>query len=275
MRSRGLVVAVAIIVAAAAAGAVYLYTESVRREAKEGVLVIVARADIPAGTELDPLLENDQFTTKEVPEELLVEGAIRDAAELQGRVSNAPILAGEQIPSSRVSGGGEIEGGALGIRDGFQAMTVRLDAQRLVGDVLQVGDHVSLYATFQDVEIIRRLFGKGVTQGALSNVPPTDQTVFKGDFTVALVQDVRVLRIERQAGAAGGAGPVEDAAQSTALTRETLVTLELLPQDVADTIFSMETGGVWMSLLPPGGEPSKHDVVNIGKVLFDGVREAK
>jgi pilus assembly protein CpaB len=261
------VLVVALVVAAAAAGAVYLYTDSVRKEAESGVQVIVAKQDIATGTTLDALIDENQFTIVEVPEDIVIAGAVTDLEQLRGRVNSSPILAGEQIPSARLAGGEEVTGGRFGIEEGFQAMSVRLDAQRNLANQLQVGDKVTLYASFSDAKIVRR-FARGISGGALNQAVTQDQTVFEGDFTVALVQDVKLLAVNR-IGGGGSDAPVGGEQAAT----ESILTLEMLPQDVADTVFSMEFGTVWMSLLPPDGKPARHDVVTIGRILFEGVRE--
>ena len=70
MRSRGLVVAIAIVLAVGAAAAVVLYTQGVKEEAEQGgqlTTVIVATQEIPANQRLDPLIEQGLFAEIDVP----------------------------------------------------------------------------------------------------------------------------------------------------------------------------------------------------------------
>src|ERR687891_592622 len=62
MRSRGLVVAIAVVLAVAAAAAVILYTQGVKDEALGGggVTVIVANQDIAPNTQLQPPVDQVQ-----------------------------------------------------------------------------------------------------------------------------------------------------------------------------------------------------------------------
>src|SRR4051812_10425542 len=106
MKSRGLVVALALLLAIGATAAVFLYVNGVREDASTtGTLttVIVSTQDVQANADLDPLLAEDGvFVPKDVPESTLVDGAVTDIAQLQGRTTTFPIIANEQIPLSRL-----------------------------------------------------------------------------------------------------------------------------------------------------------------------------
>src|SRR3990170_4647083 len=108
MRSRGLVVAIAVVLAVAAAAAVVLYTQGVKEEAREGgglTPVIVASQDIRANEALDPLLAQGIFKQIMVPGDALVQGAVTDEEQLKGTSTTSAILANEQIPATRLSTG--------------------------------------------------------------------------------------------------------------------------------------------------------------------------
>ena len=65
MRSRGLVVAIAVVLAVVASAAVILYTNGVKEDAVTGGSlseVVVASQDIPANTNLNPLIDQGAFT---------------------------------------------------------------------------------------------------------------------------------------------------------------------------------------------------------------------
>ena len=128
MRSRGIVVVLALILAVLATVGVFLYSRGVKNDALEGgslVTVVVSRVDIPANTDLNALIRDDDFATLEVPEDAVVRDAITQVSQLQNRRNNAFILAGEQIPLSRVQGG-QVQGGVIGIPEGHQAISVAL-----------------------------------------------------------------------------------------------------------------------------------------------------
>jgi Flp pilus assembly protein CpaB len=88
MKSRGVVVVLALILATIATAGVFLYSRGVKQEAiKGGDLqdVIVSKVDIPANTELDELISQQQFELLQVPQDAVVQGAVTDLAQLRGR----------------------------------------------------------------------------------------------------------------------------------------------------------------------------------------------
>jgi Flp pilus assembly protein CpaB len=274
MKSRGLVVVLALILATLAVVGLFLYTNAVRQDAEEGgtqTTVVVSKVDIPANTDLNSLINQGQFVLVQVPTDRLVSGAIKDIEQLRNRRNNAFILRGEQIPLGRVQGG-QVTGGVLGIPEGYQAMTVELDAPAAVSGALAGGDNVTIYATFQDVELTV-LAGKGGFEKALQQAvkqQQQQQTTTQGqaaelpkfDTTVVLVPQVEVLRvfIPRTGGTTAG--------QTAQPTGRILVTLAFLPQDAQNFVLSLELGDVYLSLLPPDEQGEKLDPITIGQVLL-------
>ena len=227
MNSRGLLAVVAFLLAATATTAVFLYVKGVRDDAQtsEQVTVVVASEDIPAGADLDDEITAGVFTTTEIAEDDLVDGAVTDLAQLDSRTTRYPILAGEQITTARLQGSeDELPGGVLGIPEGFSAVSVALDAPRVVGGALEAGDHVTIYGTFRPT-------GGGQANAAQSN-----------GVTVNLVPDVQVLRVRDAAGGESVGSGI--AGQAT-------VTLALRPKDAQKLVFAQEQGTVWFGLLGP------------------------
>ena len=104
MRSRSLVVTLAVLLAAGAMAAVFLYVNNVREDARTGgelTTVIVPKTDIAAGTQLDELIAADAFTEQEVPTDAVVSGSVTSIDDLTGRTAEQAILQGEQIEQQR------------------------------------------------------------------------------------------------------------------------------------------------------------------------------
>lgn len=221
MRSRGLVIAVAFLLAMSATLVVYLYMRGVEERSTGGrmVAVVVSDEDIPAGTPLDELIAEDHFSTIRVPEDAVVRDAVLSLDDIEGRETSAPILAGEQISTTRLRGSEQLPGGNLGIPDGYQAVTLPLDAPRLAGGAIQQGDRVTIYGTFTNI---------ASTKG---NAPAA---------TVTLVADVEILEVTT---------PEVSTGESTQTAE--MVTLALKAKDAQKVVFAQEQGSVWMSLLPP------------------------
>jgi pilus assembly protein CpaB len=247
MKARGMALVMAVLLAAGATAAVFLYVRSVKNDAStqatDLVTVVVPKQDIPSGTRLDDVIAAGQFTTQQVPPDAVVQGAATDLTQLQHRTTSTFILAGEQITAARLRGSTTATGGVLGIPPEHEALTIQLEPQRVPGQVVQPGDHVSVYATFDDVELIQ---GSALLAFVRGNAEGSSEKQEVGDFTVKLVPDAQVLGVSGQAGIDQG------------LANEgIMVTLALTPEDAQLLVFAREKGTVWLGLLPPGekGQP--------------------
>lgn len=247
MRSRGLVVALALLLAIGATAMVFLYVNGVREDAKTGgelVTVVVANQDIQANAELDPLREAGTFTTAQVTPETLVDGAITDPQQLVGQTTTFPILANEQIPVSRLSSGEGVTGGSLGISPGHVGTSFRVDGPPGVGGHVVRGDNVVVYATFTGVKVFNS-FKELVNDATSANTnaaAPAQAPESLPALTVTLVPTVKVLDVEN---------PTETADGKVSEGQVTL-TLDLLPEDSANLVYAAEQGSLWFGLLPPG-----------------------
>ena len=279
MRSRGLVVVLALILATLATVGVFLYSRGVKSDALEGgdvVQVVVSKVDIPANSDLNAFVEDEQFALQQLPADAVVEDAITDISQLKGRRNSVFILAGEQIPLSRVEGG-EIPGGVIGIPEGHQAMTVALNAPRAVAGALAGGDNVSIYATFQDIDLTLLQGGRGQTLDKLIQTAVREQQqqaagqqaqnveIPKFDATVVLVPEVEVLRVIRESQTS--TVPGEEQPQES-VEGAISVTLAFLPEEAQQFVFALEQGDVYLSLLPPDEAGVDLDALTVAQIIL-------
>jgi Flp pilus assembly protein CpaB len=244
MRSRGLVVAIAVVLAVAAAAAVVLYVQGVKQDAVEGgnlQTVIVATQDIPSNQRLDPLIDQGLFDEVRVPGDALIADPVTDVTELEGKTTVTPIIAKEQISQSRLSGA-DRPLNLVGVSKGHVGVAFEFEAPRGGAGNIQPGDHVAVFATYQNTEI---LTGPTLQQALNNNIPDTLQQkkVEAPDFTVTLIPTVRVLKIEN---------PSVDAETGEQSDSDRIrVTLDLLPEDAQAIVYAQEIGLVWLGLLAP------------------------
>ena len=242
MRSRGLVVAIAVVLAVAAAAAVILYTQGVKEEAVAGgdlQTVIVSTVDIAANEPLDPLLAQDIFQQIEVPKKALVAGAVTDIRQLATATTTSTIFANEQIPITRLSTGPRPN--ELGISEGHIAVAFELEAPQGGTGNIQPGDSVSVFATYQNVQAITGNIKQLVNNPAAAGTQAGTK-VDLPDFTVTLVPTVKVLRIQN---------PQVDEQTGQQANDSIRITLDLLPDEAQNMVFAQENGLVWLGLLPP------------------------
>jgi Flp pilus assembly protein CpaB len=243
MKSRSLVVAGALVLALLATAGVFLYVSNVKEEAETGgelTTVLVSTTDIPAGTDLDSLVDQGAFTPEQFPTDSVVQGAVTSVGQLRGRAAAVPILAGEQIVLSRLSGTQEkLPGGVFGLQEGYEAVAVRLTAEQMLGEKLQTGDHVTFFAHFTD------LGGSGALD----------------DQTAVVVPDTRVLDVTT---------PVADPTStqsSDEVSVEQLVTLELTQEQGQQLVFAQNSGEVWLGLIRPGDRAPSEGPIDVSKIL--------
>jgi Flp pilus assembly protein CpaB len=246
MRSRGLVVAIAVVLAVLAAVGVIVYTNQVKNNAVSTgtTAVIVSTQDIPAGTSLDPLIQQGVFATVNIPNDAVVKDAITSQTDLEGQTTAQPIYANEQIPPTRLATGA---GNALGIDQGHLAVGLSVNGANAVNGSVQVNDHVAVYATFskgtpvtkQDLKQlltpsqITKLFGASTATTGFAQSPVF---LMPFDMTVALVPSVKVLAVQN------------------ATSGTSTFVLDLLPGDAQNVIFGVEKASLYLGLLPPSNE---------------------
>jgi len=245
MRSRGLVVGIALVLAIVAAAAVILYTNRVKKDAALGgdqVAVLVSTQDIPANTALNTL-SADTFKTVNVPKSVEVAGAVTSTDQLTDQITSGLILANEQIPVSRLSGGSTEGVSSIGVTKGNVGVTVKLDGAAGGDGVVHAGDHVTVYANYTGGSVIAGAGLKPVIQGKPLPANATSQSVPVPTFTAALIPSVKVLRVQN---------PTLDANGQIDIGASIILTLDLTPQDAENLVFAQENASVWVGLLAPG-----------------------
>jgi Flp pilus assembly protein CpaB len=264
MRSRGLVVAVALVLAALAAGAVILYTNGVKEEAVSGgelTTVIVATQEIPANTPLNPLVEGGGFKELAVPNDAVVDGAVTSLDELKGRTTTSPLLANEQISVADLDTGEAPAGGSLGISKGHVALTFQMNAPQGGFGYVQRGDNVTVYATYNGASFIPGSLEDLLTGNSADTTAKRQELP---DFTATIIPSVRVLAVQNPA--------VDEEGKSTG--DSVVLTLDLTPEDAQTLVFASENALVWYGLLPPGEDGQQPPAAQVPVELLLGRRGA-
>jgi Flp pilus assembly protein CpaB len=261
MRSRGLVVAIAVVLAVLAAVGVVVYTNNVKSGNTGGTTsVIVSTQDIPPNTALNPLLDGGVFQSVNVPNDTLVEGAVTDENELRDQTTASQIFANEQIPTSRLATG---RGNALGISEGHVGLGIQIDGPAAVNGNIQNNDQVVVYATFPSGTVITRKtlkqllspaqiqkFTQALQNGNTATLASSSVFTIQADFTTTLIKSVRVLSVTN---------PPVDTSTGKPTNGTSNLVLDMLPED-AQALVNANNDAVqlWLGLLPPNkdGSPS-------------------
>jgi pilus assembly protein CpaB len=245
MKGRGLVVVLSLVMATLATAGVFMYIQGAEKESPVGELVpvVVSKEDIAANSDLNVLIKDDQFKIIQVPQVAVVDGAVTSIDQLKDKRNSVAILAGEQIPVARIVGEGTVPGGVLGIPAGHEAVTMSVDAPRAVAGAIVAGDNLTIYGTFNNFSTPQ---GKKV---------PT--------MTSVIVPTAQVLRVQLPITGESALG-VEQTQQTTGAVS---VTLALTPTDAQRFVFTMETGTVWIGLLPPDAHGTQLKRISYAQVV--------
>ena len=272
MRSRGLVVAIAVVLAVLAAVGVIVYTNGVKNNAvgETQTAVVVAKQDIAANTALDPLISQGVFETINVPNDAVVSGAVTDQSELQNQTTAAPIYANEQIPVNRLATG---ETNNLGISDGHVGLGLQIGGPQSVNGYIQPADQVVVYVTFNRGTVVSNQSLKqllspaqiqkfydavnqnGQSSSSLANSPAL---VLPFDITMTLVKSVKVLSIQN---------PPTDADTGRSTSGNSTLVLDAVPADAQELIFASSQGTLYLGLLPPKNKDGYNEPATIGVPL--------
>jgi Flp pilus assembly protein CpaB len=254
MRSRGLVVAIAVVLAVLAAAGVIVYTNNLRDDitTDETTAVIVANQDIGSGTILDPLIDQGVFGTIRVPNDALVEGAVVDLAQLEGQTTSAPIYTNEQIPLSRLATG---QANILNISEGHIGLGLELNGPQTVNGYINTGDQIVVYATFPENTAITKeslkfllseqqiqKFFEALQGGDLATLATSDILIAQFDFTMTLMPSVKVLAIQN---------PTVDETSGRRSGGGATLVLDMLPEDAQMLVFAQGQADLYLGLLPP------------------------
>ncbi|MCX5702211.1 MAG: Flp pilus assembly protein CpaB [Candidatus Omnitrophica bacterium] len=147
-------------------------------QAQQIGVVLLAQKDIPVQTPITP----SDLMIKEVPVEYIQPGAVASLDQVIGQLAIAPITAGEQILSTKISSPGKIGKTLSDITpEGKRAITASIDDFSSIAGLISPGDHVDVFA------FITAPQGEGG-----SSVPGIDTS---SPRLVSLFQDVTVLAV--------------------------------------------------------------------------------
>jgi len=252
-------VAIAVVLAVLAAVGVVVYTNNVKNGNTGGTTsVIVSTQDIPPNTALNPLLDGGVFQAVNVPNDTLVQGAVTDENELRDQTTASQIFANEQIPTSRLATG---TGNVLGISDGHVGLGIQIEGPKAVNGYIQNNDHVVVYATFPAGTIVTRKtikqllspaqiqkFTQALQNGTASTLASPSVFTIQADFTVTLIQSVKVLSITN---------PPVDTSTGKPTNGTSNLVLDMLPADAQALVnASNDAVQLWLGLLPPNKDGS-------------------
>jgi pilus assembly protein CpaB len=239
MRTKIIVLIVAILLGLAAAYVAVNYVEGARstvEEEEQPVEILVAQQDLPAGLSAEELVSEEYVSLVQVPRRYVADGAVSSVAVIEGKLLTVPVTKGEQITTARFSLPSEA-GLSFAVPEDFVAVAMPNTPARGVAGLIRPGDSVAVYATFEpgtDLE-------EAVTRLILSKA----RVLAVGESTTSIPED-------GDDEAADDPQTLTGAQAATGADVPITVTLALSPADAEKLVFAQEQGKVWLALLGPG-----------------------
>jgi Flp pilus assembly protein CpaB len=212
------------------------------------IAIVVAKSDIASGT----IISADMVDTANQDATLAAPDVITESRQVVGLRIRSAVLAKQPLTVSMFQG----EGGSSNLEvlrnlePGYLAMAVQVDQVNGIGALLQTGDRVDIIIALEDVDNKFPVLGKTCDPA----VPLLD-TCLNNTSVKILVQDAKVLgTLSSTVGSttAPGASPAPNASPVPgAVTfdgRQTLVILQLRPQDVEAVRFAQLDGNLSLVL---------------------------
>ena len=256
MKLRIILLFVAIIIGAVAVFGVLAYVSSIRTSVEYEVAkveVLVAASNIPKETPVEGIIASESVTMQAIPRKYLADGVLTSLEDYKDFVTAAPINKGEQITSTKFIKPEDI-GLAFSIPKDKIAISIPINEVIGVSNLINVGDHVNIIATF-----------KLTMQGTAAFPPGTEEAVettiaFQKEITKTLLWNVEVLHI--------GTGVItaEEQAKGANITT---ITLAVTPEESEIMVFTEEMGNVWLALLPTTGYEKEETIGRTYDNIFE------
>lgn len=227
---------------------------------EERVEVLVVTTPVAAGEEASRL--GGKVAAELVPARAQAAGAVASLDELGDRVAAVDLLPGEQLLDARFISAEELEAQrAVEVPDDLVEVTVSLSPERAVGGLVQPGDRVAVFSSFEPFALgavepgsLEQVFGAfgGVTEtnleqpenpfGSNLKTPNTSHIILHK----VLVTSVQIERLP----AAIDREDAEEVGVELAPTGNLLITLALDAPSAERVVFTAEHGSVWLAREP-------------------------
>lgn len=220
------------------------------RSGEELVEVYVVQSPIPVGTagsELASMVEISQ-----VPAKVRAQNHVINLAAVEDLVTAVELVPGEQLLANRFMPRADLVNRSVGVvvpNDALE-ITVTLEPHRVVGGLVEAGDTVAVFASFEPFDVLP---GAVVEVDGQEVVVPdavsSDGGSKSPNTTDLMLQKVLVTAVQQDTAAAGMRS---DDGERDVLTEapagNLLVTLALPPAEAERIVFTAEFGTLWLGI---------------------------
>jgi Flp pilus assembly protein CpaB len=253
MKSRSLMMVVALCIGALGAMLTYVYVQRVEENTVSGVApqpVMVATRALPSGSTGEAIVSAGAFEIRNIPARYVSPGAFSSPDQLVGLILVDDIAGGEQLVASRF-GGSEADVLFADFPKGTEALSLPLEYITGVSGKLKPGDQINAFVTVST----QRQRGSDLNTGAGLRSDTTDIDVALDEGTIKSVSSSKVF--------AGQGGEtflllrklqiMEVLTGEAAAGNPPTMVLAVNPQEAAILIHAQSTAKLWFTLVPQDG----------------------
>lgn len=211
--------------------------------------VYVVTTKVPAGTAGEDL--SSYVTVEKVPTKVKADGALADLNAAQGKVAGVDLVVGEQLVASRLISRSDYTSRSAGVKvpDDMVEVTVKLDPQRAVGGLIQPGQTVAVFASFEPFQLTAPVVKVNGQEVAVPQSVASEVQGSTPNTTKLLLDKVLVTAVQQSASSTGlgSSSPQQVNKLETAPSESLLVTLAVRPFDADRVVFTAEWGRLWLA----------------------------
>jgi len=207
--------------------------------------ILVAKQDIASRQILKP----EFLVIKKIPKSFVQPGALKSDTQLLGEKGRPiyatllPIKKGEQILFTKISRFGKKTGLSLTIPDGYRAVSVTVNKNEGVGELIKPGDYVDVFLLIEYNVEEKKKSGFGMSEKHYKSMP--------------LFQNVYVLAVNDELTVEEAKVSAERGTQPQGYLRGYTVTLAFKPEDVPKFIYARDKAKITLVLRPMGDKEIK------------------
>ncbi len=226
------------------------YVRSAEERALAGeqlIEVYVVDQPIPAGTPGEELAE--LVSIEQVPVKVRANQSVESLAALAGRVSAVDLLPGEQLVDGRFVERTEFADRVVGVQvpDDMVEITVALDPERAVGGLVEPGQTVAVFASFEPFQLSATVVEVDGEEVALPTAVADSVDGSTPNTTDLLLRKVLVTAVqETETNTIGGRDEVNRL--DFAPEDQVFVTLAVPPSAAERVVFTAEFGTIWLAV---------------------------
>lgn len=256
MKSRSLIMVVALCLGAIGAMLTYVYVQRVETSTAVGVApqtVLVATRALPAGSTGEAIVQAGAFEARDIPAQYVAPGALSSADQLAGLILIDDLAGGEQLTDARFSGS-ETQVFFADFPKGTEALSLPLDYLPGVSGKVKAGDMINAFVTVQAQrqKVTKLNIAGGISdntvdidvaldEGSIKSVSSSKVFAGQGGETFLMLRDLQVMEVLIGEAAAGNAPSM---------------VLAVNPQQAALLIHAQSTAKLWFTLVPSDGASS-------------------